>query len=225
MYPACFPDCSCEPALEGLILQPWAFWTSCAYVLSFIWMFRYLRLLPGTQVWLTSYMLLIFSSFLAHAQFSIPTLAMDQAAVSLLIISIHLPLKERWKPVFFSVLFWCALTGAFVTLPFDSWVPVVSGFFLLSFGIALGRIGGSRMLTKTSMGILLGTGASFLFFIFDQHASYCEGRFLPYGHPVWHLGSALSTSLFAFWWFEDAHARPDLISRCKEIPYKHGNSE
>jgi hypothetical protein len=202
-FPECYPNCSCEPFSTGLVLQPWAFWTSIAYLVSAWLIYRWHREseAPELRAWLIAMLLVALSSFLAHSLFSYFALALDMGAIVIFTWSVHLGRLGGWgrSTVLITGLY-ALLTAFYLSFPMQYWVLINFGFMLGSIGLLVWRQG-PVILERPFVGAMLIYGAAFLLFKYDRHPLLCHSRWLPYGHPTWHLGSALTTFLLGRWWF------------------------
>lgn len=203
-YPTCYPNCSCEPAIDGLILQPFAFWTSIAYLMSawFIYSWHRENNLPEFKYWLSSILLVSMTSFLAHASFSNLSLAMDMSSIVIFTYSFHLRHQTSWlKSLSLSLVALMALTLFFMLIPMKIWVFAIF-VMLLGSTYLLAKKEGIKILKERLFVVAMLTYAgSFLLFAFDEHPSLCQIPGIPYGHPTWHIGSAVTTLLLGKWWF------------------------
>lgn len=183
---------------ECVICQPFAFWSSLAYLLSGIILHTQIKNhTPESRYWFRAIVVVTLSSFFAHASFTNLALAIDMAAIILLTGFIHFP-KDRL--VFFVGIFAAISLGLFY-LPLDWWVPLTTIFFFLS-AIHLWRKTPVPLhretLFVTSMVLY---GVSFSFFLFDKEPWLCGLNYFPYGHTLWHIGSGLTAYLFGRWYF------------------------
>lgn len=201
-FPECYPDCNCEPWATGLIHQPWAFWTTFAYLFTALWVYRRFGFTDRTRSWFVSLFLVTLGSFLAHARFDVLSLAIDEAAVTLLISVFHFPIFKSWgKTISICFTVTAFLTITFYFVPITYWDLIVSLVFTGAIGLAIKRFGLDPFVKFRFLGILALYGCAFLFFAFDKSPILCDLPNVPYGHSVWHLGSAFSAALFATWWF------------------------
>ncbi len=199
VYPPCYPVCSCEPYMAGLILQPWAFWTSLLYLPAIYFV---AKKNPNTsRSWISGIILVTIASLLAHASFDKLTLAFDEAAVVLVLLSYHLNEKTWARAIGLNILLIAIFATVFFSLPFDVWVPLVFVLFLFSGYLAYRKLGGKAFLDREFLVSIAIYAASFALFAYDKHPLLCKAEFLPYGHPAWHAGAAVTTYLFADWWF------------------------
>lgn len=204
VYPPCYPVCSCEPFVKGLILQPWAFWTSLLYLPAIYFVAK--KNGNVTHSWMTAIILVTFASLVAHANFDTLSLAVDESAVVLVLFSYHLK-EKSWSRAFGQNLFLITIcTMIFYFLPLASWVPLVFGAFLFSAYLAWKKVGAEAFKEKEFLLSMAIYGVSFLLFQFDKNPLLCETKFLPYGHPTWHAGAALTTYMFGDWWFRKLRA-------------------
>lgn len=205
--PECYPFCSCEPMPpDCVICQPFAFWSSLAYLISAWLVFRSLKSLTTEgRYWLTGMVVLTLASFFAHASFSNLALAIDMAAIVNLLGFIHFPkiTSDRVLKLHLGkfILLFLVLTMVLFLLPSGWWVSIVGLVFIIS-ALHLWRETPFPLhREKTFIFSMLIYFISFLFFLFDKSPGLCEISWLPYGHTIWHFGSALTTYLFGRWYF------------------------
>jgi hypothetical protein len=201
VYPPCYPLCSCEPWREGGILQPWAFWTSLLYFVAlwFVWK-RNPRI---SKAWISAVALVALASMLAHASFDVYSLAVDESAVVVALLSYHLKAEGWARAIISNLLIIGACTALFVWLPLPLWVPVVFVAFIFSAWLAVKKKGTKIFYEREFLIAMSLYGISFLMFSYDRHPLLCGTAGLPYGHPTWHVGSALVTYLLGDWWFKE----------------------
>lgn len=201
-YPSCYPDCSCEPAVTGLILQPWAFWTSLFYLPCAYFIYLKFGITNRNRNWYAAVGTVVVGSLFAHARFDLFSLALDEAAVVFFIISFHLPQRRSWGS---AILLCVSVVGffqlCFILLPVNVWVWVVSFIFAVAGFKAVGYSKKFNFLNSHFYIGLVIYGLSFLCYAFDKLPFLCDSRYVPYLHPVWHFGSAVAAAFFASWWF------------------------
>lgn len=206
-HPPCFPNCSCESmALDCILCQPFAFWSSLAYLISGIFLhYQIQNPTLESRYWIRAIVVVTFASFFAHASFTNLALAIDMAAIIVLTGFIHFPRyisdrNLRIRTSLFLVLF-TLISGTLFLVPLDLWVPLTFLFFTVS-AFHLWRK--TPVALHKEKGFILSMviyGLSFCFFIFDKEPWLCGIKYFPYGHTIWHLGSALTTYLFGRWYF------------------------
>lgn len=198
-YPDCYPVCSCEPWQSGLILQPWAFWSSLFYLISawLVW-----KKNPRvTSAWVSSLLIVTVASLLAHASFDVWSLAFDEASVVVVLYSYHWKTSSPLKAFLLNLVIILGIGTAFVFLPLPLWVPLVVVTFMGSAFLAVKKRGIGMLRDKEFLAAMSIYVTAFVFFIFDRHPFICETKGIPFGHPLWHAGSALTTFLLGDWWF------------------------
>lgn len=206
-YPPCFPVCSCEPWQEGLILQPWAFWTSLFYLVS-LWLV-WKRNANVSKSWIAAVLLVTIASLTAHASFDVWSLAFDEASVVTVLFAYHWHTKSWLKSLTLNLFLILMMALIFILLPLDSWVPVVALTFVASAILAVRNRGIKMLWDKEFLTSMVIYGISFLLFAFDKHPLLCQTKWFPFGHPLWHVGSALTTFLLGDWWFREARQKSE----------------
>lgn len=203
----CFPDCDCEQMLaQCLICQPSAFWSSWAYALVAILLYFQVKTkTPEVWFWLSGLLIVTVSSLLAHASFTNFFLAVDMAAIINLLGFLHLPKVTRSSRVLFQVGKFILTFAASVTLlfflPLAWWVPLTGLAFFGAAAHLFAKHSFSLHKDRFFMASMVIFGLSFSLFIFDKNPMLCQVTWLPYGHSLWHLGSAVTAYMFGRWYF------------------------
>jgi hypothetical protein len=193
---------------ECLICQPFAFWSSAAYLLAAFFLYRRLKTItPEAGYWLGGLILVTIASFFAHAAFTNLALAVDMASIINLTGFMHFPkfiskgdLKIR---AFKFVSFFILLSVSLFMLPDQWWVPITTGFFLVT-SINFWRRTPVKLHKEFGFQLpMIIYFLSFMLFLFDKEPWLCDISWMPYGHTIWHFGSALTAYLFGKWYFCD----------------------
>lgn len=205
----CFPNCGCEPMIAGCIIcQPVNFISSLPYFLVAI--ILYLRHRSDDSEFLGWAVLLGAvgaSSMFAHSSYIRIAMAMDYTSIIFLLTFFFYfdliksgPLKK--------IPGWIMLPGYYVTLmvvmfPLDLWTQYYVSMAM--FGLALihfFRKHGINVLFQRSVIIsIMIISVSMVFLLMDKDERLCHVKWLPYGHTLWHIGSALSAYFFGKWYF------------------------
>lgn len=193
---------------ECIICQPFAFWSSAAYLLAAYLLYRQLKsITPEAGYWLGGLILVSFASFFAHAAFTNLALAVDIASIINLTGFMHFPRLVssgglKLRALKFLSFFMFLSLGLFL-IPDRLWVPITTIFFLIT-SLNFWRI--TPVSLHREIGFLLPMIIyffSFMLFLFDKEPWLCDISWLPYGHTIWHFGSGLTAYLFGKWYFVD----------------------
>lgn len=208
---ACYPSCGCEPLADSLIRQPWAFWSSFAYI--FVAWFIYKRATVKSlelKLWSGVLCYLAVSSGFAHASYLRLAMAMDFSSIVVILsffsVINFLKLLRRSQTeiiIWFST-YSVVLVGCFY---FIHGVPRIV-LCLMIFFLAVGDLfrdlrsemwQGRAKPFWLSMGIL---ALSFCAFVVDTFGLICEPLSWLHGHTLWHIGAALSIYFYGVWRFQ-----------------------
>lgn len=207
----CFPQCGCEPMIAGCIIcQPVNFISSIPYLLvALILYLRHRSSDPEFLGWAILMGVVAFSSMFAHSSYIRIAMAMDYSSIIFLLTFFFYfdliktgPLKR--------ISGYIMLPGYYLLLmiilfPMDIWSQYY--FSLFMFTIAL-----IHFFRKHSVNVLFQRNViisimimsvSMVFLLMDKDERICNVKWLPYGHTMWHFGSALSAYFFAKWYFVD----------------------
>jgi hypothetical protein len=206
----CMPKCGCEALGSGLIMQPIAFWSSFAYLLSAYFLYRRIQnrtLKLKIFVGLLTY--LCFSSLFAHASFIKIALAMDFSSIVVLISFFPaynlLTMLKRTPAQIIGWITLYVLSLVSVLYFISGWPRII--LCLLIFLFALGDLFRERrkdLMSSRSRSFwqfLSIMFLSFCTFIVDTSHMICEPDGLIHGHMFWHFGTALGTYFFGRWSF------------------------
>lgn len=205
----CFPNCGCEPMMNGCwICQPMAFVSSIPYfVVAILLIFQNKNRDNMAIAWSLLLSLVALSSMFAHSTYTRIAMAMDYSSIIFLnsfFLFVRLmrigPMKrispKILMPGFYIFLF-------MFMLPLDVW----SQFYVCLIFFAIAALDflylkGLSVLWERNLIISFGLLAlSTLFLMIDKHETFCAMKYVPYGHTIWHLGSALSAYYFGWWYF------------------------
>lgn len=214
----CYPKCGCEPLGTGLIMQPFAFWSSLAFALvAFIFYKRTEEKSFELKLWVGLLYYLTFASLFAHASYLKIALAMDFSTIVVLLSFFSLMnlfgllRLGKKKIIFWLSVYVILLTGCFTVL--SGW-PRIS-LCVLIFFFALGDLirdlrselfDASAKPLWTSLGILF---FSFSGFLADSLLINCVEESWVHGHTLWHIGASASVYYYSVWRFQ----RPKKLKR------------
>ncbi|MFP5387330.1 MAG: hypothetical protein ACLGHN_14730 [Bacteriovoracia bacterium] len=215
----CFPHCGCEQT-TFLIRQPVAVASSLAY---FFVGFLLLKKANKSGVSHRGWPFLIFligtTSILAHSSFTKIAMAMDFTSIILLIT--YFPMLDVLKlkgvrqiPSYVSFpLYYILLIG--LLLPFTMlqqyFIAMIMFFFSVAHLIKEKTL--SVLYDKRLIFSLAVIGFSLVFMFIDKHEFFCGIRYMPYGHTIWHCGSAVGIYLFGKWYFFESAKLHDEVER------------
>ncbi len=211
----CYPHCGCEPYIPWLLVrQPWAFASSLAYFAV-----GYLLHLQGKKrgvslKGLPFLMCLVgTTSMFAHSNFSKIAMAMDYSSIIFLIT--FFPVMDLVTGTFLKRIPLGLLLPCYyillivILLPFklmqQYWIS--SGFFLLGLVHIYRKKGPLFILEKKVLIAFLLLGISVAFMFLDKIEWFCHLKFIPYGHTLWHFGSAISMYIFWSWYFFESNTQ------------------
>jgi hypothetical protein len=200
----CYPYCGCEPSIPWLFIrQPWAFISSIAYFIS-AWLIvrKSQRLQVPHHFWPVVLYLVGATSAVAHSNFSKLSMAMDFASIIFFIT--FLPVMDLFKRRALSLsIYYLALVLAL--LPFT----LIGQFYFSMVMFLLGiqyfiRKRGIQMLKEGRVLFSLGLiGVSVIFMFLDKNEFFCQLEYVPYGHTIWHVGSAIGIYFFMDWYLHE----------------------
>ncbi len=208
----CVPNCSCEFMQQSaFILQPYAFWSSLAYVLGSI--FLYLQIKNRTfdfKLWTALNILLAFASLFTHASFTKLALAMDFAGIVAVIsffsmMSLTVKLKRSnfsSSLIFFG--YYLFLCLAFYSMSKWARIGLCVVIFWLSVGDMVRTMGWGFLKARMFIYSVLVIWISFGFFLLDELRVLCDPHGPIQGHTVWHFGTAFGIYLYGKWRFQTA---------------------
>lgn len=200
---ACYPDkCQCEFARDELIRQPSSFWSSLAYLLAALFIYKNVaNKTRELKLWTAACVLMGLSSLFGHGSFIKLSLAMDFASI-ILILSFFALLKyvkkfQVSKILTMVVIYYIAVFFAMYAM--DKWQKI--GVSLFIFALSLREIGWQIKTEKTLQLSIFILVLSFGLFLIDEFHIGCN----PYGafqwHSVWHIGSAIAMYYYGKWRF------------------------
>lgn len=207
---SCFPEkCQCEAARDALIRQPSAFWSSFAYVIAGLAIYRHIKnKTVELKLWASVCVIMGISSLLGHGSFINLALAMDFASIVLVLsffalLNLFLLLKQSLTKILIYFGIYCV--GLFFAMySMSKWAKI--GMCLLIFVFAIGDVfremGFSFLKARTLQVSLLVLGSSFILFLMDEAHYRCDPNSLFQWHSIWHIGTALSIYYYGKWRFE-----------------------
>lgn len=211
--PGCYPDkCQCEAVQDSFIRQPSAFWSSFAYVIAGILIYRYINQKSfELKMWAGVCVLMGFSSLFGHMTFTKFALALDFASIVLVLsffalLNLFELLKVRRMFLYFGVYY---VVLFFAMHSMEKWTKI--GMCLLIFMFAMGdvvREMGWKFFEARKLQIsLLVLCASFGLFLLDENHVMCDPLSFWQFHSLWHIGTAISMFFYGAWRFEAIRAR------------------
>lgn len=211
----CYPDkCQCEFARDEIIRQPSAFWSSFAYIIAGIAIYKYVRTKSlELKLWTFVCILMGLSSLFGHGSFIRAALAMDFASIILVLsffafLNLFLMLKFSLRKILLCFSAYYVLLF-FAMYHMDKWVKI--GTCLIVFTFAIGDViremGLSFLKARTLQICLFILTVSFGLFILDENHYKCD-PFSPFQlHSLWHIGTAVSMFFYGKWRFDSIAAR------------------
>lgn len=207
----CYPSCGCEPLLDAIIMQPLAFWSSLAYLVTAIMIYRRVEKKNlELKLWTWTLVYLTFSSMFAHASYTRLALAMDFSSIVVLIslftfYNLLLLLKQsKSRIIFWTILYISVLISCFYYM--GGWARI--GICLLIFFFAVGdlvrdmRTELFRARARPFWNCLWILAASFVAFVVDTTGVVCTPDSWIHGHTIWHFGTAVSAYFYGVWRFK-----------------------
>lgn len=204
----CVPDCSCEFMQDALISQPYAFWSSLAYVVGALILYRQVKNRSyELKLWTFLNILLAFSSHFTHASFIRIAVAMDFSSIVAIIsffpaVKLLALLKRSHKEstIYFTVYF-LLICAAFYSM--SKWAKI--GLCFIIFWLALGDLvrsqGWGFIKERNFIYSMVVIWVSFGFFLMDDMRVMCEPHGFIHGHTIWHFGTAFGIYLYGRWRF------------------------
>ncbi len=207
---SCYPqNCQCEAARDAIIRQPSAFWSSFAYIIAAIAIYRHIKTKTfELKMWALVCVVMGLSSLMGHGTFTKLTLSMDFAAIILVLsffalLNLFLLLKQspRRILIYFSAYY---VTIFFALYSMDKWtrVGICVLIFFFSIGDLIREIGCKFIKARTLQICLLILTCSFGLFLLDEAHYQCDPNSLFQLHSIWHMGTALSIYFYGKWRFE-----------------------
>lgn len=190
------------------ICQPMAFVSSIPYfVVAILLIVQNKDRDKKSIAWSILLSLVAVSSMFAHSTYTRAAMAMDYSSI-IFLNSFLLFLRVSKMGIFkrFSNKF--LMPAAYVMLfmillPLDVW----SQFYVCLIFFAIAALDflyhkGLSVLWERNLIIAFSLLAiSTFFMMIDRHETFCALKYVPYGHTIWHLGSALSAYYFGWWYF------------------------
>lgn len=207
----CFPNCGCEPMMDGCwICQPVAMLSSVPYLLVAVGLLIHHRKQPWNNklfAWCVMLGIVGVSSMLAHSTYFRGAMALDYTSIIFLQTFFFFvrvmelgPLKKISHKITFPGYYFFLFL---VLLPLDVW----SQFYvaLVMFTIAMVDFiyhkGISVLWERNLFLSFVFMGVGLIFMMIDKHETFCAMKYVPYGHTLWHFGSALGAYYFGWWYF------------------------
>lgn len=207
----CLPDhCNCEYISDSFIRQPLCSWTSLAYVLLALWLYRGAREKTfELKLWTAAFLILGCVSFFAHASFIQLAMAFDFAGIILvisffaLINLLELLKQSPRRMVWYLSFYFIAVASAMYFMSKLAKIGIALLVFVFAIGDLLRDMGWSFLKERTLQLSLLVLGASFTLFVLDELHWKCDPHSLLQLHSIWHIGTAFSIYLYGKWRFKD----------------------
>lgn len=211
---SCYPDkCQCEAIRDELIRQPSSFFSSIAYVIAGLLIYRHISKKSfELKLWASACVLMGISSHLGHMSFVKVFLAMDFASIVLIlsffaILNLLRMLKvNTGRIIVILALYYAGLYFAMYSM--NKWGNI--GMCLLIFSFSIGdlirEMGWSFLKARTLQLSLLVLTVSFGIFVIDEMHIGCHPTSLFQWHSLWHIGTATSMYFYGRWRFEEIRA-------------------
>jgi len=191
-----------------IICQPVNFISSLPYFLVAIILYlRHRSEDPEFFGWVVLMGAVGASSMFAHSSYIRIAMAMDYTSIIFLLTFFFYFDLIKTGPLR-KIPGWIMLPGYYLALmivlfPLDIWSQYYVS--LAMFAIALihfFRKHGINVLFQRSVIIsIMIICVSMVFLLMDKDERFCHIKWLPYGHTMWHIGSALSAYFFGKWYF------------------------
>lgn len=196
--------------IHSYVLQPIAATSSLAYILCgyFIWRSVKVKSSKLKQFVYISAIMGI-TSFIAHSNYSVISIAMDYASIIMIISFFALDdfLLKRLDTTLKLMISLSAVYGFYMLVYYkfvaSFQISLTFLIFILAFLHVIKVKGLGPFKEKEFVISMLLFGLSFLFFLFDKSDVLCKITWLPYGHSIWHLGTALSLYIYSQWMFRE----------------------
>lgn len=201
----CFPDCGCEPMVHGCIIcQPVNVLSSIPYFIAAIVLYFRIKNKSNELIAWTSLLSVCgMTSMFAHSTYMTLTMAMDYASIIfLLTFFLYFDVVGKKSIWAFPVYYFLILIGM---LPLDIWTQYFVTVVIFTIAIIhfLRKHSIKALVHKSLLTSFFILAGSTLFMLLDKKEWLCSVRYIPYGHTIWHLGSAVSSYYFGKWYFQD----------------------
>ena len=204
----CFPLCHCEGSTSQFFGYSLGFWSSFAYFLAGIFLFRDSRRKKALfEAWIFSVFIIGASSLVFHSTYTLLSVALDYASVS---FSLSLFLVYNFfKKLGFGprrrylalLIYYLILWTIFFRFPMWERVGICVVIFLLAMVDVFKRLDGP-LHRQRSLLISLGFGLSaFASFLLEELKIWCDPSFVLQGHTLWHLLGAAALYFYGRWRF------------------------
>ncbi len=211
----CFPNCGCERMMDGCwVCQPVSIASSLPYlIVAVLLLVRHKK--PGKKLILWSTLLGIvgLSSMFAHSTYIRAAMAMDYTSIIFLqtfFFFTRLIERSPLQHISHYILYPGYYLFLYVLLvPLDVWSQfyVALIFFSVALVDFLYHKGLSILWERNLIISFFLLGISVIFMLIDKYETFCAMKYVPYGHSIWHLGSALSAWYFGWWYFYEHEAK------------------
>jgi hypothetical protein len=191
---------------DCVICQPSAFFSSIAYLVSAFLIVRTFRRWDlAMKSWVYALMFVTLASMVAHATAITVSYAFDMAAITTLVFSLHLARSGIMGKLKGPLLTLSLTLGVsfliYWYLPLWLWAGILITCFFVSAGILWMTSEKSFLTERLFLGGGIIYAVSYTFYQFDGHPYICQISWLPYAHTIWHIGSAATSYVFAYWYF------------------------
>lgn len=207
----CLPDnCQCEGVRDAFVRQPSSTWSSFAYVLAGLAIFRYVKdKSMDLKVWTIVCVVMGLSSLIGHMSYIRFTLAMDFASIALVmsffgIWNLLTLLKQSHTKIFiYFVLYYGVLTLVMYSMNKYAKIGTVFLVFAFAMGDVIREMGWRFLKARTLQYSLLTFSISFGIYMMDEMHINCDPNSLFQWHSIWHMGTAFSMFLYGKWRFDE----------------------
>lgn len=199
----CLPNkCQCEYARDALIRQPSAFWSSLAYVIAGLAIYRHIKdKTVELKLWALACVIMGLSSLFGHASYIKLAMAFDFASIVLILsffAVLNLLRMMKWSLWYF-VVYYAALVGSMYAMGKFSKIGVCLLVFFFAMGDVIRDEGWGFLKEKTLQLSLFILTVSFGLFLLDENHVGCDPLSWFQYHSLWHTGTALSMYFYGKW--------------------------
>ena len=207
---SCYPDgCQCELTRDALIRQPSAFWSSLAYILAAVFIFREIKHKTfELKLWALVCGVMGLSSMFGHGSFINLALALDFASIILVLsffalLNLLLLLKQsHGRIITYFILYYLALFASMYFMGKWQKISFCLLIFFFSLGDVLREIGRDFIKARDLHVSLAVLTLSFGMFVVDELHIGCVPESWFQWHSLWHIGTAISMYYYGKWRFK-----------------------
>ncbi len=203
----CFPLCHCEGPQSQFFGLTLGFWSSFAYFLAGILLFRRGRRKSLFEAWVFSVFVIGASSLVFHSTFSLVSVALDYASVSFSLSlffvynffkALGFGPRRRYLAL---LIYYLILWAIFFRFPMWERVSICVLIFLVAMIDVIKRMEGS-FFKQRSLLLSLGLGLSaFASFLLEELKLWCDPGLILQGHTLWHMLGAAALYFYGRWRF------------------------